>query len=396
MLTIMRKQEDILKLFRNLDISATMYKNAVDKYKALSAYFESKGIECTIYPQGSFALGLVTRPFMGGKDKNYDLDVICELTYDKSKITPEALKKIIGDALKESHIYSDKLLDEFEKCWTLEFAEINEVTFNMDIIPSIKDSKFILEFSLNSNFLAITNKTPQNLYEWININPKDYQKWFEDINTPFLDHCKESERTMFMEAHRKIYNTAEEVPQYFIKSPLQRVIQLLKRHRDIYFSIKNENEKKPISAIISTLCTSIAEKSDKSVNDLELLSFIVTELNIYSKLLIESEDSFYKLYAEKMIIKRNKGKWEILNPVNSEDNLADSWNKDGKKADLFFSWIKELQNTFLNYNDRNDKEFFTIMESSFGSTFINKLFDRNKYTMPETSVLNTPKKSWGI
>ena len=43
----------------------------------------------------------------------------------------------------------------------------------------------------------------------------------------------------------------EDVPTYRVKTPLQMAIQLLKRHRDIYF--QNNNENAPISIIITTL-----------------------------------------------------------------------------------------------------------------------------------------------
>lgn len=393
MILVENRMKDLETLFRNLDISTTMYKNAVDKYNAIASYLETKGIKCDIYPQGSFALGLVTRPVKKEKDVNYDLDVICELVYDKEKITPEYLKHLIGNALKESQTYKDRLI-EYDKCWTLEFAEINEIAFNMDIIPSVEDKK-TLSFYFDTNFLAITSKNEKDDYDWITINPKDYQSWFENINKPFLDYCQDSEKRLFMESYKTIYNKVEEIPPYFIKSPLQRVIQLLKRQRDIYFSAIKKEDKKPISAIITTLCSQIGEKANKNISDVELLTYIVSELDIYSKLMNDSEELFNKTYSEKVTIKKRKNKWEILNPVNPEDNLADSWNDDKEKAELFFGWIKNLQKTFLGYKEINDKEFFSILESSLGSTYVNKYIERKKYEMPVASVLSAHKKSWG-
>lgn len=393
MILVENRMKDLETLFRNLDISTTMYKNAVDKYNTIASYLETKGIKCDIYPQGSFALGLVTRPVKKEKDANYDLDVICELVYDKEKITPEYLKHLIGNALKESQTYKDRLR-EYDKCWTLEFAEISEIAFNMDIIPSVEDKK-TLSFYFDTNFLAITSKNEKDDYDWITINPKDYQSWFENINKPFLDYCQDSEKRLFMESYKTIYNKVEEIPPYFIKSPLQRVIQLLKRQRDIYFSAIKKEDKKPISAIITTLCSQIGEKANKNISDVELLTYIVSELDIYSKLINDSEELFNKTYSEKVTIKKRENKWEILNPVNPEDNLADSWNDDKEKAELFFGWIKNLQKTFLGYKETNDKEFFSILESSLGSTYVNRYIERKKYDMPVASLLVAPKKSWG-
>ena len=62
MICIAERQDDILKLISQLDISPTMHKNAVEKYKALASFLEGCGIEADIYPQGSFAFGTVVRP----------------------------------------------------------------------------------------------------------------------------------------------------------------------------------------------------------------------------------------------------------------------------------------------------------------------------------------------
>lgn len=52
---VLERQQDILSIISELDISPTMYSNAVEKYKAITAYLESYGIEAEMYPQGSFA-----------------------------------------------------------------------------------------------------------------------------------------------------------------------------------------------------------------------------------------------------------------------------------------------------------------------------------------------------
>ena len=61
---VLERQQDILSIISELDISPTMYSNAVEKYKAITAYLESYGIEAEMYPQGSFAFGTVVRARM--------------------------------------------------------------------------------------------------------------------------------------------------------------------------------------------------------------------------------------------------------------------------------------------------------------------------------------------
>ncbi len=62
MSNISERQKDILSIIRGLDISPTLYKNAVEKYQALGHFLNDNGLEAEIYPQGSFAFGTVVRP----------------------------------------------------------------------------------------------------------------------------------------------------------------------------------------------------------------------------------------------------------------------------------------------------------------------------------------------
>ena len=59
---IPERQKDILSIIASLDISPTMYRNAVEKYKAITKFLSDCGIEADMYPQGSFAFGTVVRP----------------------------------------------------------------------------------------------------------------------------------------------------------------------------------------------------------------------------------------------------------------------------------------------------------------------------------------------
>lgn len=56
------KKIDFDTIVKALDITPTMYKNAVDKYTAIAAYLDEQGIKADFYPQGSFRLGTVVRP----------------------------------------------------------------------------------------------------------------------------------------------------------------------------------------------------------------------------------------------------------------------------------------------------------------------------------------------
>ena len=47
---IPERQKDILSIISSLDISPTVYRNAVEKYKAITKFLGDCGIEADMYP----------------------------------------------------------------------------------------------------------------------------------------------------------------------------------------------------------------------------------------------------------------------------------------------------------------------------------------------------------
>lgn len=332
---MLKNSQDIDKLIQGIDLSVTMYKKAEEKYKAVSKVFGDNDIECEIYPQGSFALGTTIRPLKEGKMGDYDLDFIC-LLKNKSNKTAREVRGEALKILKSNKIYKDKI-KECDKCITIEFAEINGIGFNLDILPAADIEK---EENNDPNFVKVTNKKEERV-EWFIINPKTYTEWFNEINDCYPGH--RSVR-IFCES---VDNSIEDLPDYFERTSLQRVIQILKHHRNYYYcKIKKENHK-IISAIITTLCTQIARDLKYTAMDTNtLLENIVRELKLYSEYMSMEESSFSLKYINKNIIKKKGKVWIIKNPVNEDDNLADQWNDETAKT--FFTWIESLEKEFLS------------------------------------------------
>jgi len=395
------RKVDMKMIVDKLDITPTMYKNAIEKYRNLSAYLQKQGINSDIYPQGSFALGTVVRPYRNSKEMNYDLDFICLLNENVSECNPKDVKMKIGNALKDSEVYSKILQEEYDRCWTLEYAEIGEVGFNMDIVPAVPseivnvdNDHGIEELKYRETKISITNKKSEDLYDWIKGNPKGYKEWFLEINKPFLEHDRSYRRQLLFESHRHVFNSIEEITEDYERSSLQRVIQILKRHRDVYFSKTRKENDKPITAIITTLAAQIANEASKDLDVFELLEYIVREFNVYSEWQVLSEATFIKKYSTRNFVRRVNGKWQILNPVNSDDNLADAWNGENNKAKCFFEWIKAVQQDFIYSLEKKDEEFITLLENSMGTHFVRKSINTEKYTTSQSDNLAYQAKPW--
>ena len=380
-----KRLNDMKQLLRMLDITITMYKNAEGKYKAIAKYLQENGLECDIYPQGSFALGTVVRAYKNGKGENYDLDFICLIKINKEKTTAEEVKLKVGDLLNNHGVYG-KVLTEYDKCWTLSFAG----EFNIDIIPAAEESLIELSYNfINKERIAITDKK-NSYYQWLLSNPKGYTDWFNYINKPFLDYKVIQKSNEFSDICE---GKVDEIPDYEEKSSLQMVIQILKRHRDIYFNLIKKEDKKPISAIITTISTKIAIEAPKHYDVFELLGYVAKEFDIYAMRNTLSEEDFDQRYKEKTVIKKSKDNWEILNPVNPDDNLADQWNEDSEKPLLFFKWVEIMKENLINTKEKDDADFITGVERGFGSDFVRESIDRSTY-IPKKEKTISERKPW--
>lgn len=367
---LQKRKQDIKKIIDGLDITPSMFKNAEEKYKNIAKYLNEHGLNVDISLQGSFAIGTATKPYSNGKDKAYDIDVICQ--FENENLTSEEIRNSLIFTLNDFEVYGDKI-KEWPKCFTLEYAKIGDYEFSIDLVPTISDEnpnicgKNISEKYL-INVLKIAMK--ESKYGWYTINPKGYQTWFNDINSRFALYNRENRMRSLYEANKQIYASVEDIPEYFNKSSLQEAIQILKRSRDIYFSKIHKEDNKPASIIITTFAALIANNSSTDIDSIDLVFNVLKELNNYS-----SDELYSKIVSP--IIKKD-GKWEFLNPVNDKDNLLDSWNKDKENATLFFNWVKKTNKDFSDIIDLNNNEHIGILGNSLGNEIVDKLFERNK------------------
>ncbi|AEE91055.1 MAG: nucleotidyltransferase [Tepidanaerobacter acetatoxydans] len=401
---------------KQLDISPTMYKLAVERYTAVAEYLEENDLKAHFYPQGSFRLGTVTRPIRNGIESDYDIDLVCQILVDKNNTSPSTIKNTVGNLLRKNKRYKKILDEEGRRCWTLIYAEKDGIGFHLDILPSIRESieiieSLIKEYNLAPRYaesaIAITNKNKiDNLYNWESSNPNGYGLWFDEINKSFYDLVEKSTRKQIYENNRDIFASIDDVPPQLIRTPLQRVIQILKRHRDLRFNGHKLEDDKPISMIITTLVSQIAKNENCLTTDIfVLLKFIALKLAQYAILLSNIEIS-QQQYA---VIKRDiyTGKWYISNPVNPAENFADRWHEnDNRKAKAFFQWVNWV---YLDLIQNMDKPGFDInsLKNVLGNNVVEKanakyqslLLQHHNDCMQSSSLstvnITSPGKPWG-
>ncbi|MAT54440.1 MAG: nucleotidyltransferase [Saprospirales bacterium] len=358
---------DILeKLAEVLDITPSQYKAAVERYEAVGRWLSKEDsplaqFNPVIYPQGSFRLGTVIKPITG--EDEFDIDLVCLLETNCKDHTQEEVKGMVGDRLKENDTYKKMLDEEGRRCWTLIYAESTK--FHMDILPSIPDEcNWLIQqgvpFAFAENAISITdNKAPNYRYKseyWAKSNPKGYAEWFKEQMKVILNERKQT----FSEKHQM---SIEQVQDYEVKTPLQRAIQLLKRHRDLMFK---DDENRPISIIITTL----AARS------------YANESNIYDAL-VGILDRMPN-YIETKEINGKQVKW-VVNPVNPLENFADKWEYEQQKEKNFYKWLAQAKKDILEaINEIGLDKIAERLKAPFGERAVNEAMNRFGNSLRET------------
>lgn len=347
------------KVAQQLDISPTNFQIASQRFNAVKNWLEGgnyvSGGNPSIYLQGSFRLGTVIRPFRGDRDGEFDIDQVCELTIPHLPQDPSDLKHDIGDRLKENQNYRNILDAEGKRCWTLEYSsDDTSPGFHLDVLPSTSKIE-----SLRPGEISITDKDENDRYGWSNSNPNGYYLWFKSRNE-FTDQFVQESRRAIFEENATLYGNEGEVPKRLLRSPLQRAIQILKRHRDVCFAQKDH---KPISIIITTICAHLYTNS--SISD-SILRFVNYVTNRHQELLRDGS------LTPDGILDYIDGSWTIQNPADSGkplteiENFADKWNVMPELSEAFFDWVYRVERDLLCFSRSGVSDDLNLKTATIG------------------------------
>lgn len=338
------------KILEKLELPAGAYEKAEKRYKEIGLWLHRPESSCILYKphvfsQGSFRLGTAIKP---KNDEEYDLDMGCNLKsgISNKETTQKQLKELIGKELKlyrDAHNIKEELLEK-KRCWRLDYAD--KLNFHMDIVPCIPENEInrnILKarmveatkleetFAKDVSELAvlITDNTDDDYdvksNDWRVSNPEGYALWFENRMRTAEEFLTEREI--------KFKASIDTLPYYQWKTPLQRAIQLLKRHRDTMFS-KNEDSK-PISVIITTL----ASRAYRGEND--VASALANILNTMDQYINQSIPL-------------------IPNPVNPVEDFADKWYSEDdnhlKLEENFTRWLIQAKADFAAIHSKDNSQ----------------------------------------
>ena len=329
----MDKNYILHKITENLELTDSQFNNIKKSYESVAEWLNTsveikKYGKTEIFPQGSVALGTVVKPL---KKEEYDIDLVFHI--NNYNIEPAILKRIVGNRLKENKKYKDMLDDEGKRCWTLKYSD--SLKYHMDILPTKNEIKPVDYYGIKSISATNWNKIT-NIYTEKSTNPKGYIKWF--LN----------------KSHNGISESfsIDNIDEYPFKTILQKSVQLLKRHRDIYFHLINVDDDMPLSIIITTLAAQ-SYIGDKDLVD----SLFNISMNLEKNIRIMND------------------KIHICNPVDNRENFAEKWNETNKKYNNFIIWLRELKKDVFKLKNLYGTDFISHISKMFGESAVKNVLD---------------------
>ncbi len=304
------------RLGQELEPTQSQYDTAKDHYEAVGNWLAASGDpilkSVSIYPQGSVSLQTVTKPLANDE---YDVDLVCHApNLHPDGLQPDYLKKLIGVRLKENGRYTD-LIEEKQRCWRINYAN----QFHLDITPSIPNPG-----CTNGGELV----PDKRLRQWKATNPKGYRDQFT-TRAALRPRLQLLEKAELSEMRAQVEALPD--PARF-KGILRRTVQLLKRHRDVWFSGQLA-DLTPISVIITTLAA-------RSYEYCVYHGVYDTELDVFLDVIRHMPDfiEIRLVYGRRM--------YYVWNETTDGENFAEKWNQQPELAQAFYTWQQEALEEF--------------------------------------------------
>jgi hypothetical protein len=311
-----------------LDITPQEHAAAETRYQAVGRFIAEQpdDHDWEVYTQGSFLLGTVVRPDIGGE---IDIDLVCWRQIAKASTTQAELKNSVGRLLRSFVRANSKgpnaptRLVDGRRAWTLAYED----AFHLDALPAIPDTDG------SPTGILLTDK---KLTRWLSSDPKAYNAWFRrQMATEFRERLQARAAAL-----RK---SVEQVPEWEIKTTLQQAVQVLKRHRDVCFG--DDICDRPPSILITTL----AAQAYVGQGDL-----------------FEAVEHTAKSMRD--FIEFESGRWWVRNPVVASENFADKWGEYPERKAKFDAWLERVVEDLADIRSERGLDLVTTrLSKSFGA-----------------------------
>lgn len=324
------------RLGRQLDLTDAQLQHAQEIYEAMGRWLAASThpllAGCSIFVQGSIALGTVIRPIF---DDEFDVDLICHLIAAHSGVPAATIKMLVGARLRENGHYAPPLVEK-KRCWRLQYKR----AFHLDVTPAVTHDRE------GPPALLVPDKELQRLTP---TNPIEYVGKFQA-------RAALTPRFILAKSAAGIRADVAEFPLHVgPRGILRRVIQVLKRHRDLMFQDAKMCDLRPISVIITTLASLAYER-------VVLVGLYESEFDLF----IQVIEQMPALIQTRLV--DGKVFYEIPNETVRGENFADRWNIDARLPEAFYAWHKVASQAVRALADLRGLDVVTEhMTKSFGA-----------------------------
>lgn len=362
-------------ILEEIQLPGYIYEQAEKRYKDIGFWLENnpdiQRFSPSVFSQGSFRLGTAVKP-VGRED--FDLDLVCNIQsgFSKQRNTQKYFKEFVGNSLNcykiERGIKED--LTEKRRCWRLIYAD--QLKFHMDILPCIPEVTNTTPVSgFDEHRVSITDNQSPFYFEvnddWLVSNPEGFALWFESKMNSNQKHLVEHSEKLGLHIDEFV-----NLPYYQWKTPLQKSIQLLKRHRDIMFL--DNQDSKPISIIITTL----AARAYQGESDVAMaITNILDRMNMF---VYDSEP-------------------HVPNPVDPDEDFADKRVSNPELRHNFVRWIAQAQANILTICSQNNRQVIIDsinkgFELRLSKSSIDRTLGLGTTSVPITNIITDRSKPW--
>lgn len=332
----LRARDDALvsileRILAECDLPPDLYRRALDHYKEKTDYLKTCPVLCdyevTLKPQGSTSTGTTVPPPTKRKG-DFDVDLLIAIEASRTHFSPRNLHSDIGVHLRKAY---GKDLSRLRLGWQLNDAFEHRMHF--DVVPAVRT-----HHAIHGNILSAT-VWEQNT--WKETNPESYTARFNELaeKMPILESqliaCANSAEPMMNK--RAHVPKVEQMPAFTpFKKPLQRIVQLTKRHRDMWFLGRPENglDRKPASIVVTTILWYAYERY--------VIDRVFPNVTSILKVMASALTDEHILLR---VPKHNGFEYLLPNPTLMDENLVGKWNKAENKRDVaeYFEWAKSYQ-----------------------------------------------------
>lgn len=239
------------RICEEIQLRESQFNTAVRRYRRVGEWLTEKEtpldrLSPEVFPQGSMLQRTTIRPMRLGKEVvPFDIDTVCRCVFDPYAKTSQSLygsvlaRLMANDDFKLRIEEAQRELGTSGKCVRLAYTDDD---FYLDVVPTCKDPSDPEGIRL---YMCNPDKWPNHsrpIETWKRTDPFRFAAWLQA-------RCEVGRRLV---EKRAVASVAPVPPQEEsdVKAPLRRVVQLLKRQRDVAFL---GDRCRPTSIMLTTL-----------------------------------------------------------------------------------------------------------------------------------------------